>query len=41
MRGKGAVVLFAAILAAALALPQGAPAADEEIQKKVDSLSMG
>lgn len=38
MRGKGAV-LFAAILAAALALPQGVPAADEEIQKKVDSLS--
>ena len=38
MRGKGAV-LFAAILAAVLALPQGVPAADEEIQKKVDSLS--
>src|SRR4030067_28912 len=33
------VVLFAAILLAVLALPQGVPAADEEIQKKVDALS--
>jgi hypothetical protein len=38
MNRKGAV-LFAAILMAALALPQGVPAADEEIQKKVDALS--
>ncbi|MFA6148116.1 MAG: DUF3373 domain-containing protein [bacterium] len=38
MVGKGAV-LFAAILLAALALPQGVPAADEDIQKKVDALS--
>lgn len=38
MSGKGAV-LFAAILLAALALPQGVLAADEEIQKKVDALS--
>lgn len=38
MNGKGAV-LFAAILVAALALPQGILAADEEIQKKVDALS--
>src|SRR4030042_2896253 len=33
------VVLFAAILLVVLALPQGVPAADEEIQKKVDALS--
>ncbi len=32
-------VLFSAILVAALALPQGILAADEEIQKKVDALS--
>jgi hypothetical protein len=38
MNRKGAV-FFAAILAAALALPQGILAADEEIQKKVDALS--
>ncbi len=38
MRGKGAV-LFAAMLLAALALPQSVLAADEEIQKKVDSLT--
>ncbi len=38
MRTKGAV-LFAAILVAALALPQGILGADEEIQKKVDALS--
>jgi hypothetical protein len=38
MKGKG-VVLFAAILLAALALPQGVTAADEDIQKKVDALS--
>ena len=35
---KGAV-LFAGILLAALALPQGVRAADEEIQKKVDALT--
>jgi hypothetical protein len=33
------VVLFATILMAALALPQGVLAADEDIQKKVDALS--
>ena len=38
MRGNGAV-LFATILLAALALPQGVPAAEEDIQKKVDALS--
>ena len=38
MSRKG-VVLFAAILLAVLALPQGVPAADEDIQKKVDALS--
>jgi hypothetical protein len=38
MNRKGAV-LFAAILVAALALPQGILAADEDIQKKVDALS--
>lgn len=38
MNRKGAV-LFAAILVAALALPQGIFAADEDIQKKVDALS--
>ena len=38
MRGKGAV-LIAAMVLAALILPQGVRAADEEIQKKVDSLS--
>lgn len=38
MNGKGAV-LFAAILVAALALPQGILAADEDILKKVDALS--
>src|SRR5512141_3054903 len=38
MRGKG-TVLFAAMLLAALALPQGSLAADEDIQKKVDALS--
>jgi len=38
MRNNGAV-LFAAILVAALALPQGILAADEDIQKKVDALS--
>ena len=38
MSRKG-VVLFAAILVAALALPQGILAADEDIQKKVDALS--
>lgn len=32
-------VFLAAILAAALALPRGVPAADEEIQKKVDVLT--
>ena len=32
-------VLFTAILAAALALPQGSLAADEDIQNKVDALS--
>src|SRR4030042_7001731 len=38
MNRKG-VVLCAAILVAALALPQGILAADEDIQKKVDALS--
>jgi hypothetical protein len=38
MSRKG-VVLFATILMAALALPQGVLAADEDIQKKVDALS--
>ena len=38
MRRKG-VVLFTAILLAALTLPQGVRAADEDIQKKVDALS--
>jgi outer membrane murein-binding lipoprotein Lpp len=38
MSRKG-MVLFAVILLAVLALPQGAPAADEDIQKKVDALS--
>jgi len=38
MRTRGAV-LFTTILVAALALPQGILAADEEIQKKVDALS--
>ncbi|MEK6696808.1 MAG: DUF3373 family protein, partial [Candidatus Deferrimicrobiota bacterium] len=38
MNRKGAV-LFAAILVATLALPQGILAADEDIQKKVDALS--
>jgi len=38
MHNKGAV-LFVAILLAALALPQGVPAADEDLQRKVDALS--
>ena len=38
MSRKG-VVLFTMILLAVLAFPQGVPAADEEIQKKVDALS--
>jgi len=38
MRTKGAV-LFVAILLAALALPQGILAADEDLQRKVDALS--
>ena len=38
MNRKGAV-LFAALLVAALMLPQGILAADEDIQKKVDDLS--
>ncbi|MDD5762531.1 MAG: DUF3373 family protein [bacterium] len=38
MKGKGAV-LFAAILVAALALPQGVLAADDDVQKKLDALS--
>ena len=38
MSTKGAV-LFAAILAASLALPQGVPAASEDLQKRVDALS--
>ncbi|HEY6096850.1 MAG TPA: hypothetical protein VIU83_02255, partial [Candidatus Deferrimicrobium sp.] len=38
MRGIGAVP-FTAILLAALVLPQGVRAADEDIQRKVDALS--
>jgi hypothetical protein len=38
MRSKGAV-LFAVILLAALVLPQGVRAADEDIQKKLDALT--
>ena len=38
MKGKGAV-LFVGILLAALILPQGVRAADEDIQKKVDALT--
>lgn len=38
MSRKG-VVLLAAILLAVLSLPQGVPAADEDIRKKVDALS--
>ena len=38
MSGKKAVLLVA-ILLAVLALPQGVPAADEDLQKKVDALS--
>ncbi len=38
MRSKGAV-LFAAILLAALVLPQGVRAADDDIQKKLDALT--
>jgi hypothetical protein len=38
MKGKGAV-LFAGILLAALILPQGVRAADEDIQKKLDALT--
>jgi hypothetical protein len=38
MRRRGAV-LIAAVLLAVLALPQGVPAADEDIQKKMDDLT--
>ena len=38
MKGKGAL-LFAGILLAAVTLPQGARAADEDLQKKLDALT--